>query len=80
MEIWNLRRHDDESKENVKQAERLCSKRTILHVPHPFFTALRRERRRNYSLLGDVFRRRGREKIRRDFQRTATAVKMSLKN
>ena len=46
MEIWNLRRHDDESKENVKQAERLCSKRTILHVPHPFFTALRRERTR----------------------------------
>ena len=80
MEIWNLRRHDDESKENVKQAERLCNKRTILHVPHPFFTALRRERRRNYSLLGDVFRRRRREKIRRDFQRTATAVKMSLKN
>ena len=76
MEIWNLRRHDDESKENVKQEERLCNKRTILHVPHPFFTALRRERRRNYSLLGDVFR----EKIRRDFQRTATAVKMSLKN
>ena len=80
MEIGNLRRHDDESKENVKQAERLCNKRTILHVPHPFFTALRRERRRNYSLLGDVFRRRRREKIRRDFQRTATAVKMSLKN
>ena len=46
MEIGNLRRHDDESKENVKQAERLCSKRTILHVPHPFFTALRRERTR----------------------------------
>ena len=68
MEIWNLRRHDDESKENVKQAERLCNKRTILHVPHPFFTALRRERRRNYSLLGDVFRRRRREKIRRTFK------------
>ena len=78
MEIGNLRRHDDESKENVKQAERLCSKRTILHVPHPFFTALRRERTGNYALLGDDFRRRRREKIRRDFQRTA--VKMSLKN
>ena len=63
------------NKQNVYVA-----KEQFLHVPHPFFTALRRERRRNYSLLGDVFRRRRREKIRRDFQRTATAVKMSLKN
>ena len=44
----------------------------------PFFHSTTSWKNAN-SLLGDVIRRRSREKIRRDFQRTATAVKMSLK-
>ena len=43
----------------------------------PFFPSTTWWKNAN-SLLDDVFRRRRREKIRRHFQRTATAVKMSL--